>query len=112
MTYDTMHDCVLAEEDDFARGADEPLPVLLGPGRIRVRIVQCELLDSAADWVRKADVVVRSERDSTGIDKGMLQVVNQIRRVLDTDAKTDKVLGQTSRCTSSRVNGCMSGDNE
>ena len=104
MTYDTVHNCVLAEEDYLARGADKPLPVLAGPGRVRVRIVQRELLDGAADRVRKAYVVVCGERDGTSIEESMLQVVNEIRRIFDTNAKADEIFGQATGSTSSRVN--------
>ena len=72
MTYDTVHDCVLAKEDDLARGADEPLPVLTRASRVGVRLVESKLLDSAADRVGKSYVVVCSERDGTSIEEGML----------------------------------------
>lgn len=106
-----MHDCVLAKEDDLARGADEPLPVLAGPGRVRVRIVQRELLDGAANRVRKAYVVICGERDGTSIEEGMLQVVNEIRRIFDTNAKADEILGEATGSTSSRVNRRVSASN-
>ena len=95
---------MLAEEDDLARGADEPLPVLVRPGSVRMRIVQCELFDGTTDGVWEADVIVRSERDGTCIKEGMLQVVDEIRRILDADAETDEILRETPGSTRSRIN--------
>jgi hypothetical protein len=77
-----VHDCVLAEEDDLARGADEPLAV---PGRLgRGVLVERKLLDCTADRLHwrelGANVRARLERDRAGVKKRTLEVVEQVAR--------------------------------
>ena len=63
-THNTVHNCVLAEQDDLARRTDEPLPVCSLAGGLS--FANGKLLDSAADGVRDADVVVGGEGDRSG----------------------------------------------
>ena len=80
-----MHDRMLAKQDNFARGANQPFPVLFGaldPGR---RKVLCQLLDRTRNRVHRSwfgsDIAFlgRSrELDGTSLEQGMLQVIQEI----------------------------------
>ncbi len=68
-----MDDRVFTKQDDLAWSADEPFTVVLGTGS--TCLPERELLDSPADGVRDADVVVGGEGDRAGFDECMAKVV-------------------------------------
>ena len=45
LTHHTIYDRVLAKQDDFSRGADQPFSVLLGAFASNRREILCQLLD-------------------------------------------------------------------
>jgi hypothetical protein len=45
--------------------------------------------------------------DGTGLQKGMLKVVDEVHRVFDTNTQTNEVLGQPTFRTHSGIDGCV-----
>lgn len=103
---------MLPEQDDLARRADEPLPVLT-----RVLAATRELFHRALELAHgaRAHVAVRlraagrgrDERDRAGVVQCALEVVEEVRGVLDADTQPDEVLGQPTRRARRGVNRSM-----
>ena len=101
VTHNSVHDCVLAEQNNFARCTDEPLPVC--PLTSSLSLPERELLNCPADGVRDADVVVRCEGNGPSLHQGVAEIVKQVRRVFDADTQADEILRKTTRGASGRV---------
>lgn len=96
---------MLAEQDHLARNANEPLSVIasgFGTG-----LAESELLHSTTDRVGNPYKVVRGVGDRSSLDQCMAEIIEQVRGILDSDAKADEVLGKTAGGPNSRVNGSM-----
>lgn len=107
-THNSVHDRVLAEQDNFARRADEPLALAL---------VVRELLDGPADGRvltvhERTDVMdlvrVGGGRNGAPLEERALEVVKQVRRVLDTNTQADKVFRQAALGTRRGIDRSMS----
>ena len=105
LTYDPMNDSMFSEQDDLARSADEPLPIVSRPSS--TGFAKRQLLDSATNGNGNADVVVCRKCNCTGIYQGMTEIVQQIRGVLNSNAQADQILGETSSSAGGWVNGCV-----
>lgn len=107
-TDDAMHDSVLAEEDDFAGGTDEPLAVFPSLPVVVWQLTKGKLFDCFIDSDWHAHEVIGSDGDSPSLKEGMFEVVQQVVGVLYTDTKTDKVLRKTTSSANSWVDRGMS----
>jgi hypothetical protein len=97
---------MLSEENNLARGADEPLCLLLRMNQVS----KSELLNGFRQLIPLyTDILVASGIPSnrTSFDERVLQVVEEVSRVLDTDAKSDEIFWKTPSSTNSRVDGCV-----
>lgn len=101
VTHNSVHDCVLAEQNNFARRTDEPLPVC--PLTSSLSLPERELLNCPADGVRDANIVVRREGNGPSLHQGVAEIVKQVRRVFDADTQADEILRKTTRGASGRV---------
>lgn len=101
VTHHAMNDSVFPEQNDFARGADEPFTIFSLPHLPHwLRIVSeflhrtangaSSMTDSSTDKI----VMVRACRngDSTCLKEGMLKVIDEVRRVLDPNTQANEIL--------------------
>ncbi len=96
-----MDHSVLSEQDNLARGADEPLPTIL---RARsTSFAERELLHGATNGVWNTDIVVRGEGNRSSLCKRMAEIVQQIRGVFDANAEADQILGKSASSPGSGV---------
>ena len=102
-TYDAVYNSMFSEQDNLARSADEPLPIVSRPSG--TGFAKRQLLDSATNGNGNADVVVCRKCNCTGIYQGMTEIVQQIRGVLNSNAQADQILGETSSGAGGWVNG-------
>lgn len=97
---------MFAEQDHLAWDANEPLSVVasgFGTG-----LAKSELLHGTANRVGNPYKVVRGVGNRASLDQCMTEIVEQVRGILDSNAKADEVLGETTGGPNSRINGSMS----
>ena len=100
-TYDTMYDSVLSKQDDLAWSTDKPFPAVLRA--CCTSFAEGEFLHRPTDGVGNPDIVVRREGNRASLDEGMTEIVQQIRRVLDSYTQTDQILRKTASSPGGRV---------
>ena len=105
-----MHNSMFTKQDNFARGTNEPLPVLLNTLHRALGFSEGLFLHSTIYRVGNAHIIVSREGNRTSLEEGTPQVVQQIDRIFNAYAKTDKVFRETTCGAHSRINGSMSGD--
>lgn len=73
-------------------------------------ILQCQLCDSFVDGRAYAFDALWGSTYSTGIDERTLEVVEEIRGILNSDAEADEIFWETTGCASCRRNGSVSSE--
>ena len=99
-----MNNSVFSEQDDLARGTNEPLQILLAA--VEIQIVHC-----TTQCIRVGDshilVLSSIQFDGTSFHEGMLEVADKILWVFNPNAKADEVLRESTGSTSRSVNRCV-----
>lgn len=101
LTHDTVHDRMLAKEDDFSGRRDKDLALVLLACR-RLDLGELDALEAAG--ARDGPVVVggrglggrRAGDDRARGEEGALEILDQVVDVFDADAKADQVFGQAA----------------
>ena len=104
-TYHTMYDCVFAEQDDLAGWTDEPFGLLVLVSEL---FSLCLCFRRVGQRCAHELVLGRVERDSTSVVERVLQVIEQVRRILDTNAKADEVFRKPTLLARLRIDRCVS----
>lgn len=113
VTHNTMYNGVLSEQDNLSWCADKPFAILLFP---RWTFVISQFLHCTANSGSSARngrahklmlISAGGNCDSSGLEKGMLKVIDEVHRVFDTNTQANKVLGQPTFRTYGGVNRCV-----
>jgi hypothetical protein len=98
VTHNTMNDGVFPEQNNLARSADEPFAIFSRPRWVPI---VSEFLHRAAngdpsmgDSTTDEMVLVSAYRngDSARLKQGMLKVVDEVRRVLNSNTQSNEIL--------------------
>ena len=98
---------MLAKQNHFARCTDEPLAVFPRPLPIRRRLSERELLHRFVDSVGNTYEVVGGHSDSTGFEKGVTEIIQEVSRVFDANTQTDEVFRKSTSSPSRWVDGSV-----
>lgn len=93
MTYHSVDNCVLAEQDNFTRSTDEPLAILSPPLYVHWRFTDSQFLHSFVDHGGDSDEVAVGNCDSAGLKKSVSEVIQKVRWVLNTDTEANQIFG-------------------